>query len=194
MSYQVDIKALLRRMDEMSKAAKNKIGKKAISSAAKVMAKAIKKEIPSKQKSARKAIGHSFKRPRSGKYKNIIFAKAGAGAGMKKGKRAKMNAAAAGKDRKKKKGVGIGVSNVMWLLEGTDKRYTGTKRKNRRRRDNSQGGFKYERVTTGKKIKYTGRMKRSGIVQSAKAKASAEVEAVMKREFIAGIRRELGKS
>lgn len=184
-------KQLLKQMEALSKAVNNKIGKKAITEGVKIVAKAIKKNIPSRQKSARKAIGYSFKRPRSGKFKDMIFAKAGAGAGMKKQKRAKM--AASAKSRDGRKGVGIGVSNIMWLLEGTDKRYTGTKRKNRQRRDNSKGGFKYARVKTGKKIKYTGRMKRSGIVQKARAETQSQVAQTIKTWVMKGIAKEAGK-
>jgi hypothetical protein len=178
---------LIKRMDKLSKAAANKIGKKAITEGAKVMAKAIKREIPGKQKSARKAIGYSFRRPRSGKWKNIIFAKAGAGAGMKKEKRAKMNAAAKEKGRKKKKGVGIGVSNVMWLLAGTEERSTGSKRVGAHR-----AGVKNQRRLTGGKVKRTGRMKKSGIVQRAQSSAGGAVEAVIRGWLYKGIQKELG--
>lgn len=187
MSTTVDAKELLKRMEQLSKAVRNKVGKKAISEGAKLMAKAIKREIPSRQKSARKAIGYSFKRPRSGKFKNMIFAKAGAGAGMKKEKRAKMAAAAKAKGRKGKKGVGIGASNVMWLLMGTDKRYTGTKRVGAHKAGNKQ------RVDTGKKKKYTGRMKRSGYVQRAQATASSAVDSTIKAWLYKGIMKELSK-
>jgi hypothetical protein len=183
----VDVKQLLKKMDHLSKAAANKVGKKAITEGAKVMAKAIKKQIPSKQKSARKAIGYSFKRPRSGKYKNVIFAKAGAGAGMKKVKREKMNATLKEK-RKKKKGVGIGVSNVMWLLAGTAERSTGSKRVGAHR-----AGVKNTRVLTGGKVKRTGRMKRSGYVQKAQAMAGKQVEAVIIGWLAKGIMKELSK-
>lgn len=187
MTTSVEAKALLKKMDQLSKAAANKVGKKAITEGAKVMAKAIKKQIPSKQKSARKAIGYSFRRPRSGKYKNVIFAKAGAGAGMKKEKRQKM-AAKAKESRKKKKGVGIGVSNVMWLLAGTDERSTGSKRVGAHR-----AGVKSRRVLTGGKVKRTGRMKKSGYVQRAQAIAGKTVEAVITGWLYKGIMKEASK-
>lgn len=187
MTTTVDSKALLKKMEQLSKAAANKVGKKAITEGAKVMAKAIKKQIPSKQKSARKAIGYSFKRPRSGKYKNVIFAKAGAGAGMKKEKRQKM-AAKAKESRKKRKGVGIGVSNVMWLMAGTDERLTGTKRVGAHR-----AGVKNRRKLTGGKVKRTGRMKKSGYVQRAQAIAGKQVESVITGWLYKGIMKEVAK-
>lgn len=188
MSISIDTKTLDKMFERLSKAAKNKVGKKAITEGVKVMAKAIKKQIPSRQKSARKAIGYSFKRPRSGKWKNMIFAKAGAGAGMKKEKRNKLNlkqevgrlAKNAGR-KKKRKGVGIGVSNIMWLLAGTDKRHTGSKRVGAHKRGNRK------RVATGGKVKYTGRMKKSGYVQKAQAQAKSETERVIKKTFMDGI-------
>lgn len=178
-------KKLLKRLDELSKAASNRVGKKAITAGVKLMAKAIKKEIPSTQKSARKAIGHSFKRPRSGKWKNVIFAKAGAGAGMKKEKRAKMNAKMLA-TRKKKKGVGIGVSNVMWLLAGTEDRWTGSKRVGAHR-----AGVKNKRKLTGGAVKFTGRMKKSGIVQRAEMKAGGAAKTVIKGTFATELVKEL---
>lgn len=181
-------KELLKKMDRLSKAVNNKIGKKAVTEGVKLMAKAIKKEIPSTQKSARKAIGYSFKRPRTGGYKNVIFAKAGAGAGMKKEKRRKVEAQRRFNRKGKRKGVGIGVSNVHWLLAGTDKRYTGTKRVGAHRRGNKR------RVDTGKKKKYTGQMRKSGIVQRAERNAKSAVAAVIKGQVIAGINREMAKA
>ena len=182
----VDANALLKRIDSLAKAMQKKIAKKAITAGVRVMAKAIKKEIPSSQKSARKAIGYSFKRPRSGAHKDVVFAKAGAGAGLKKKRREKMRAKQKGQERKKK-GVGMGVSNVMWLLAGTEKRYTGSKRASRKK-----GSTK--RVRTGNAVRYTGRMKRSGIVQRAEAKSGAAVGSAISKELSKGIKQHLGTS
>jgi hypothetical protein len=175
-------------MEALSNAVNNRITKKALSEATKVVAKAIKKQIPSTQKSARKAIGNSVQRPRKGKWKGFTFAKAGAGVGMKKAKRSKMAAAAKEKGRgKKKKGVGIGVSNVMWLLEGTDKRYTGTKRVGAHKRGNKA------RMNTGGKKKYTGRMKRSGYVQKAETSTRGLVSSTIRDWVAKGIAREVAR-
>ena len=188
MSTSLDVRQLLKRMEQLSKAAGNRVGKKAITEGAKLMAKAIKRAIPSRQKSARKAIGHSFKKPRSGKFRNMIFAKAGAGAGMKKEKRQKMAAKAKEKGRGGRKGVGIGVSNVHWLLAGTAERSTGSKRIGAHRR-----GAKNSRKLTGGKVRRTGRMKQSGYVQQAQSAAGGVVETTIKAWLYKGIQRELAK-
>jgi hypothetical protein len=176
---------LRKKMEALSNAVSNRITKKALSEATKIVAKAIKKQIPSTQKSARKAIGNAVQRPRKGKWKGFTFAKAGAGVGMRKKKRAKL--AASAKSRDGRKGVGIGVSNVMWLLEGTDKRYTGTKRVGAHKRGNKA------RVDTGGKKKYTGRMKRSGYVQKAEASTRSAVNSTIRDWVTKGIAREAAK-
>lgn len=178
---------LKKQMEALSNAVNNRISKRALGVGTKIIAKAIKKQIPNRQKSARKAIGASVQRPRKGKWKGWTFAKAGAGVGMKKEKRARMNAQAKFNRKSKRKGVGIGVSNVMWLLEGTDKRYTGTKRVGAHKRGNKQ------RVDTGKKKRYTGRMKRSGYVQKAEAATRSQVAAAIRDEVMKGIKREMAK-
>jgi hypothetical protein len=107
---------------------------------------------------------------------------------MKKATRSKMAAAAKEKGRgKKKKGVGIGVSNVMWLLEGTDKRYTGTKRVGAHKRGNKA------RMNTGGKKKYTGRMKRSGYVQKAETSTRGLVSSTIRDWVAKGIAREVAR-
>lgn len=178
---------LKKQMESLSKAINNRISKKALGVGTKIVAKAIKKQIPNSQKSARKAIGSSVQRPRKGAFKGWTFAKAGAGVGMKKAKRQKMRAEAKFNRNSKRKGVGIGVSNVMWLLMGTDDRYTGTKRVGAHRRGNKT------RVDTGKKKKYTGRMKRSGYVQKAERETRSQVAQAMRGEVMKGIQRELAK-
>ena len=178
---------LKKQMEALSKAVNNRISKRALGVGTKIIAKAIKKQIPNKQKSARKAIGASVQRPKKGRWKGWTFAKAGAGVGMKKEKRQRMNAQQKFNRKSKRKGVGIGVSNVMWLLEGTDKRYTGTKRIGAHKRGNKN------RVDTGKKKKYTGRMKRSGYVQKAEAQTRSQVAAAIRTEVLKGVQRELAK-
>jgi len=181
-------KQLLKQMEKLSKAAKNKVGKKAITAGVKLMAKAIKREIPSNQKSARKAIGYGYRKPRSGKFRDMIFAKAGGGVGMKKNKREKEKQKAKNKSRTKP-GVGISSRNVHWLLAGTKDRSTGSKRVGRPRK-----GEKERRVSTGNAVRFTGRMKRSGIVQRARKTAGRAVEAVIFGTFAKELQRELAKS
>ena len=187
MTISVDTKALDKQFDTLSKTVQNKIGKKAIMAGIKATAKAIKREVPSNLKGIRKAIGYSFKKPRSGKLRNVIFAKAGAGAGMKKQKRAKLNAADANKKRKRG-GVGISVANAHWFLMGTENRFTGSKRIGAHKR-----GAKNKRKLTGGKVRFTGRMKRSGIVQKAEASSRSAVAAIIRGTFLAEISKQLAK-
>jgi len=55
---------LKKQMEKLSKAVNNRISKKALGVGTKIVAKAIKKQIPNSQKSARKAIGSSVQRPK----------------------------------------------------------------------------------------------------------------------------------
>lgn len=183
----VGMQLLLRKFGHLEKAVKNKIGKKAITAGVKIIAKAIKAEIPSSQKSARKAIGYGYKRPRSGKWKNMVFAKAGAGVGMSKKKRERTAAKAKASGTRKKKGVGIGVSNVMWLLAGTQDRWTGTKRVGAHKAGNRT------RVDTGGRKRFTGRVKKSGIVQRAESKSMGAAIAAVKETFKQQMAIEAGK-
>lgn len=176
---------LIRKMKSLEKKVRNKIGKKASTAGVKVIAKAIKSEIPSGQKSARKAIGFSVRKPRGA----VITAKAGAGVGMKGKRRAKLIAEHKFNRSGKKKGVGISVANVAWLLAGTEKRYTG-----RRTRRSVVNGFNTLSIKpTGGKVKYTGRMKKSGYVQAAQAKSAGAAKQAVKDELRKGIAKEAGK-
>jgi hypothetical protein len=179
---------LKKQMEKLSKAVNNRISKKALGVGTKIVAKAIKKQIPNSQKSARKAIGASVQRPKKGAWKGWTFAKAGAGVGMKKEKRQRKSAEAKFNRKSKRKGVGIGVSNIMWLLEGTDKRYTGTKRVGAHKRGNKK------RVDTGKPKKYTGRMRKSGYVQKAERETRSQVSQAIRGEVMKGIQREMAKA
>ena len=64
------------------------IVKKAMVPAAKLVAKAIKSELPSTWKGAKRTIGARVNRVGSGNWKGVMFAKAGAGVGMGKKRRA----------------------------------------------------------------------------------------------------------
>jgi len=182
-------KELDRKFDAMAKAVQNKIGKKAITAGAKAMAKEIKKQIPSRWKGLRKAIGHSVKRPRSGRMKGVITAKAGAGVGMKKDRRAKLVSAHEAKGRvrrgKTRPGVGQSAANAHWFLAGTAERSTGSRRVGSHKR-----GAKTRRVLNGGKVRRTGRLRPSGIVQRANAMGTPAVMAIMRGELARGIMRE----
>lgn len=81
------------------------IVRKGVNAAMQELVKTIRSEIPSRQKSARRAIGKSLKK---GKFK------VGAAVGKKKG--------AKKKDRRGKPGVGIAAQNIHWLIMGTKDR------------------------------------------------------------------------
>lgn len=181
---------LLRKLDGLQKKVKNKVAKKAITAGVKEMAKAIKAEIPSTQKTARKAIGYSFKKPRSGKFKDMVFAKAGWGAGQSKKKREKKKAKAAAAGPRKRKGIGGEAAAVMLIL-GTADRYTGTKRVGKHR---GGGASKTQRrVDTGGRKRFTGRVSGNAAVRDAASKADSRVTKLIITEIRAGIQREAGK-
>lgn len=90
----------------------NKIARSALSASANVYARAMRKEVPSKDKDVKKAIGSSVKV--KGKF---VTAKAGAAVGRKAGSDPK--------DRDSKRpGVGIAAANIHWYILGTKKRKT----------------------------------------------------------------------
>jgi len=176
------------KLSRMRKSVQRKIIKKAMKSGAKIVAMAIKRELPNSWKGAKRTIGFSSTRIGRGKFKGVSFAKAGAGVGMKKKRRMAAAAKSKLKGRGNRKGVGIGVSNIMWFMKGTDPRYTGTKRVGAHRR-----GVKNRRVDTGGIKRYTGRLKKSGIVQRAYRASKGPAKSVIAGELIAGIMREAKK-
>lgn len=104
-------KLLDRKLQRLERRAANKIASNAIRGGLRIIVKAIKKEIPSSAKSARKAIGSRFERGKPGKP---AAAKAGAGVGIKRtGVRPKSS---------KSGGVGISGSNIHWYILGTEGR------------------------------------------------------------------------
>jgi hypothetical protein len=179
MSFEIENdKELMRKLDGLEKKIANKIAKKAVLTGVKMIAKAIKREIPSTQKSARKAIGYRAIRATKGKGKGFLYAKAGGAVGFTKSKMAKQGQ----KTRKSgRKGVGISASNIHWILNGTKDRWTGTKRIRRK-------GKEVGRVDTGGKKKFTGRMKKSGIVKRAWSNVQGAVKAVIAGQIAIGIR------
>ena len=103
------ITELDKELDKLDRKTRNKVARSSLRKGASIGAKAVKKEIPSTQKSARKAIGHSVKKDKNG----ITPAKFGTA-----GKRA------ASIKRKKNHSGGVGISkyNIHWLLMGTAER------------------------------------------------------------------------
>lgn len=155
-----------KKLKSLTKSVQSKIIKKAMTAGTKVVAQAIRRLMPSSFKGAKKTIGFRVNKPAKGRFKGVTFAKAGAGVGMSKKRRQGM--ASKAKGRGTRPGVGIGVGNIMWFLEGTKDRYTGTKRA-RRGGKRGRGGFRGTevRIDTGKKKRFTGKLSNSGIVQTA---------------------------
>jgi hypothetical protein len=177
-----ELKASLKRLD---KKVEDKLLRASMTASLRVIAKAIKSEVPSTWKEGRKAIGWSFKRGKAkSKYKGTTWAKAGVGAGIKKAKRQK-----AGKDRSGRKGVGQGVGNFHWFILGTADRETGSKRVGAHK-----AGVVNRRVATGKMIRRTGRIKPNGIVKRGTLKSQAAALAAMAKSLTAGIEREAAKA
>lgn len=175
---------LIRKMDQLKTRVQKKLARQSVLAAARVVAKAIKKEIPSAWKEGRKSIGSSAK---DDKTTGVVMGKAGVGVGMKKGKRAKINAKL--KPRGKRKGVGLGVNNFHWFLMGTDDRHTGTKKGTK----TINGVKTVTQKATGNAKKFTGRMKKTPIVQRAWASSKGAAKKTMIANLRAGIEREAAK-
>lgn len=103
------IKELDRELEKLDRKTRNKVARSALSKGASVGAKAVKKEIPSLQKSVRKAIGHSTKK-RQGAVTVAQFGTTGKRTGSVK------------RARSKSGGVGISKWNIHWYLMGTANR------------------------------------------------------------------------
>jgi len=156
----------------------DKAARRAFSAGAKQTAQAIKDNIPSTQKDARKAIGSSVKMS-----DGEIIAKAGGSVGMsRRGGRKSTNKA----DRKAagKKGVGINWRNIHWELMGTAERHTGEigiyagKGKARRRK------------STGNTRRRTGRMPALPAVSTAWNSVQGAVSATIEDTFVAELLKE----
>lgn len=87
-----------------------------------VVTKAVKSEIPSNMKDARKAIGWRFKKKdrRTGK----VLAKVGTGVGITSKSDRRLLLKGLKADRKGRGGVGISVQNIHWYIVGTKQRFT----------------------------------------------------------------------
>ena len=94
-------------LSTLRKTTANKVARAALRKGASIGAKAVKREIPSLQKNARKAIGHSVKRSKVSGQTVAMFGTAGKRSASKK---------------HQSKGVGISSANIHWLLLGTKER------------------------------------------------------------------------
>jgi hypothetical protein len=179
------VESVKKKLEALRLSVRNKLERQAVSAGLRMLAKAIKSEVPSAWKEGRKAIGFSFIRGK-GKFAGTTFAKAGVGAGIKKKAREKREASKG--SRNGRKGVGIGVANLHWFILGTAERETGSKRVGAHRR-----GVVNRRVLTGKKVRKTGRIKPNPIVTRGASKGRAASIKAMADNFAAGIEREAAK-
>jgi len=181
-----DIRSLKRLLKKVAKLKrrKNRIVSSALKSGLRIVAKAIKQEIPaytpkalatrrrnnpgrsiariSKMKEAKRAVGVRSgvsKGMRNPVPKGEIFGKVGSNVGMKK---------RTSRDRPSGGRVGIGRGNLHWYLIGTQPRFT----------------------TTGV---YTGRMRHPIVISRAWAATRSLALAQLKRNLAAGIQREVNK-
>ena len=93
-------------------------GKKAVQLAA----KAIRKAVPSRFKSARKGVGWSAKRKRGSNTAGTFIAKAGVAVGKKKAALRALGETRASRRARGKGGVGIGPNSFHWWVTGTPHR------------------------------------------------------------------------
>ena len=159
------LKQLQFNLKSLDKKVQEKLTRASMTASLRIIAKAIKSEVPSTWKEGRKAIGWSFKKGKArSQHKGVTFAKAGVGAGIKKAKRAK-----AGKGRGNRAGVGMGVSNFHWFVLGTAERLTGNP------------------------VRHTGKMRPNPIVKRGTLKSKAAALAAMAKSLQTGIEREAAK-
>jgi hypothetical protein len=121
-------KRLDRKLKSLEKKAADRIAHAGVRKSVQVIAKAIKKEVPSRFKNARKGIGwKATKGHKASKYrKNTVKpqSKAGVGVGMKKAKRKQLLGEFRRSRTYPQKGVGIGAGNFHWWVIGTNDRTT----------------------------------------------------------------------
>lgn len=179
------IAAFDQRLQRLKDRVQKKLIRNAMTAGLRIVAKAIKKELPSKWKAGRKGIGQSVKNDKTG----VVVGKAGVGAGIKRKRSAKITAEAKFNRSGKKKGVGLGVANIHWFLMGTENRYTGAKSGT-----TSVNGIRTKTMrATGNARQFTGRLKKTPIVQRAFRSSKREAVKVIQANIKAAIDRELAK-
>jgi len=170
-------------LNALNEKVREKITRASMTASLRIIAKAIKSEVPSAWKDGRKSIGFSFRKGKaSSVHKGITFAKAGVGAGIKKAKRQKAS------NLRGKPGVGMGAGNFHWFVLGTAERSTGSKRIGAHR-----AGVVNKRKLTGKVVRRTGKIKPNGIVKRGTLKSKAAALSAMAKSIQAGIDREAAK-
>lgn len=149
--------------------------REAMRAATRVVATAIKSNIPAKHKEVRKAIGS-----RVFTDGGQIHGKAGGAVGQKFERQDK----AAKKGRGNKPGVGISANNIHWYLMGTADRYTGEQTIRNRRTGQVTGKRK-----TGKARRFTGRMPKHPAVELGFQQSEGEAASRLKNGFMEGVNR-----
>ena len=165
-------KRLDRKLKELGGKAAKRIAQAGVRKSVQVVAKAIKRDIPSRFKNARKGVGWRATMGRAAsKYggARAAVAKAGVGVGMKKAKREKL-AAEHNASRNDMPGVGIGAGNFHWWVIGT---------KNRRTR----GGRRTGRM----------RARMPGMAQRAAEKSAGPIKTAMAKEVSRQLLKEAAK-
>ena len=164
------IPELDKRLEGLQLAVANRVARSALAKGARVAAKTIKSEIPSRHKAMRKAIGSSVKRVKSGPNKGFTQAKAGAAVGKKAAKqKAEAEQTKAQRKAEGKPGVGISAQNIHWYILGTRER-TVTK--------------------TGQRV---GKMPANPIIQQAMARGKGRVFLAVRTGFEDAFERERAK-
>ena len=125
-------KKLDRKLKELKTKAADRIAFAGVRKSVQVLAKFIKKDVPSRFKNARKGVGwRATKGRKASKYRKNDVApqsKAGVGVGVNAKKRGALKKDLAKTKRTGKPGVGIGYNNFHWWVIGTNNRVTRTGR------------------------------------------------------------------
>lgn len=109
-------KEIDRKLERLKTGVANKIVRRGMTKALRLITKGIKSEVPSPYKDAKRAIGYRFDK-KGGASRDQVRAKAGAGVGKQRKPKER------GKGRR---GVGISGANIHWAILGTDERQTKT--------------------------------------------------------------------
>lgn len=109
------IPELDKRLEGLKIAVANRCARAGLTKGARLAAKKIKAEVPSKDKHLRKAIGSSVKKQKGGPNRGYTQAKAGAAVG-------RASKATEKKARGNRGGVGISAENIHWYILGTQER------------------------------------------------------------------------
>jgi len=173
-----------RNIKRLQKEFPRKICRKALAELAKTSVKKIKATIPGRLRGIRKAIKWRHKKARYSKFGPEV--KVGGGVGKQK---QTAGEATSTKNRKGRPGVGLDGRNIHWWFLGTDKRYTGSKRK---RVGRAKGKAIFASVPSGNPRRNRGQMPADGRpVIVTLTGASGELLAIVRKWINVGIQQEL---